>query len=128
MPGWACVEEGQPQCGPGDRETCPGDQTAGAAVPGAVVAPEAGHELERAYQREHRGTDDVDDEGGREAGEPVVGRYHGGSAGELDEPERAGRERDSRTAPSARPGPASSDGGRPAAGWSSGGELADGAG
>ena len=53
-----------------------------------------GTNWKRAHQCEHCGTDDVDDEGGREAGEPFVGRDHVGSAGKLDEPKRAGRERD----------------------------------
>ena len=112
MPGCGCVEQGQPQRRPGDREPGHGHDPAGAAVPGPVVAPEAGHELERTDERETAAPTMCTTRAAGKPAEPVVGRHQLRAAGELDQPQRCRPRAGWRTARPARPGPASPETGR----------------
>src|SRR5918994_1069826 len=58
------------------------------AVPGAVLAPEAGQELEHSQERKDRGADDVQDQRHREGFEAGVGWDEVRASGELDEAQR----------------------------------------
>ncbi len=86
------VEQGEPQRGPSDHEPGRGHDPSAAPVPGAVPAAEAGRELQRAQEREHPSGEDVEDESRGEPVEPAVRGEDGRSAGDLDQPESAGRE------------------------------------
>ena len=88
------IQQGHPECRGRDEQAGDDQNPAGAAVPGPVPAPELRHELEGPEENVGGGAEDVQRDGQREAGEPLLGRDQLGATGELKKPQRPDDQRD----------------------------------
>ena len=104
--GLRVVEQRQPERRGSHEQPGHADRPAGATVPDRVPGAKPRCELRDRAEGEDRGADDVHHERDREAGEPLVGGDDGRAAGELDEPQRPGRQRDGAQRDQRRPAPA----------------------